>query len=206
MWTTATPGSTASASELSKTRGTSSTAAAARARSGSAPDIPTISAPASRAARRWTGPMKPTPAIAARSRSGILAPTYARPSALTRPVCSYSLETTRVAGGFGWILLVNRTKMARMREDSPKAPFSAGHIFQMIRERQTSRAEIARVTGLARSTVSQRIGALLELGIVIEEGDVRSTGGRPAAALRLNPAGGAALRRAPRGPPTRGPQ
>jgi predicted NBD/HSP70 family sugar kinase/biotin operon repressor len=80
-----------------------------------------------------------------------------------------------------------------MREDSPRAPFSAGHIFEMIRERPTSRAEIARVTGLARSTVSQRIGALLELGIVIEEGDVRSTGGRPAAALRLNPAGGVVL-------------
>jgi predicted NBD/HSP70 family sugar kinase/biotin operon repressor len=80
-----------------------------------------------------------------------------------------------------------------MREDSPRAPFSAGHIFQMIRERPTSRAELARATGLARSTVSQRIGALLELGIVIEEGDVRSTGGRPAAALRLNPAGGVVL-------------
>jgi predicted NBD/HSP70 family sugar kinase/biotin operon repressor len=80
-----------------------------------------------------------------------------------------------------------------MREDSPRAPFSAGHFFQMIRERPTSRAELARATGLARSTVSQRIGALLELGIVIEDGDVRSTGGRPAAALRLNPAGGVVL-------------
>src|ERR1044071_7281678 len=80
-----------------------------------------------------------------------------------------------------------------MREDSPRAPFSPGHIFQMIRGRPTSRAEIARATGLARSTVSQRISALLELGIVIEEGDVRSTGGRPAATLRLNPAGGVVL-------------
>ena len=71
--------------------------------------------------------------------------------------------------------------------------FSAGHIFQMIRERPISRAEIARATGLARSTVSQRIGALLELGLVVEEGDARSTGGRPAARLRLNQAGGVVL-------------
>src|SRR5262245_66393781 len=82
---------------------------------------------------------------------------------------------------------------AYMREDSPKVPFSAGHIFQMIRERPTSRAEIARATGLARSTVSQRIGALLELGLVVEEGDARSTGGRPATRLRLNQAGGVVL-------------
>jgi predicted NBD/HSP70 family sugar kinase len=71
--------------------------------------------------------------------------------------------------------------------------FSAGHIFQRIRERPISRAEIARATGLARSTVSQRIGALLELGLVVEDGDARSTGGRPAARLRLNPAGGVVL-------------
>lgn len=70
---------------------------------------------------------------------------------------------------------------------------SAGDIFQMIRERPISRAAIARATGLARSTVSQRIAALLELGLVVEEGDARSTGGRPAARLRLNRAGGVVL-------------
>lgn len=74
-----------------------------------------------------------------------------------------------------------------------KASFSAGHIFQMIRERPTSRADIARATGLARSTVSQRIGALLELGLIVEEGDAPSTGGRPAIRLRLHEAGGVVL-------------
>jgi predicted NBD/HSP70 family sugar kinase len=78
-------------------------------------------------------------------------------------------------------------------EPAHKAPFSAGRIFQMIRERPISRAEIARATGLARSTVSQRIGVLLELGLVVEHGDARSTGGRPAIRLRLNPAGGVVL-------------
>lgn len=78
-------------------------------------------------------------------------------------------------------------------DTAQKAPFSAGHIFQMIRERATSRADIARATGLARSTVSQRIGALLELGLVVEESDARSTGGRPATRLRLNEGGGFVL-------------
>lgn len=83
---------------------------------------------------------------------------------------------------------------SRPSEDpAQRPPFSAGHIFQMIRERTTSRADIARATGLARSTVSQRIGALLELGLVVEEGDARSTGGRPATRLRLNEAGGVVL-------------
>ncbi|HWM84561.1 MAG TPA: ROK family transcriptional regulator [Kofleriaceae bacterium] len=79
-------------------------------------------------------------------------------------------------------------------EDSGlKGPLSAGHILQMIREAETSRAEIARATGLARSTVSQRVEALLDLGLVVEEGDARSTGGRPATRLRLNKNGGVVL-------------
>jgi predicted NBD/HSP70 family sugar kinase len=75
----------------------------------------------------------------------------------------------------------------------PRAVFSAGHIFQMIRRGPISRADLARATGLARSTISQRISALIELGLVTEEGDARSTGGRPAARLCLNPAGGVVL-------------
>jgi predicted NBD/HSP70 family sugar kinase len=78
-------------------------------------------------------------------------------------------------------------------DPASRTPFSAGHIFQMIRARPTSRADIARATGLARSTVSQRIGALLALGLVVEESDARSTGGRPATRLRLNEAGGVVL-------------
>jgi predicted NBD/HSP70 family sugar kinase len=70
---------------------------------------------------------------------------------------------------------------------------SAGHILQMIREGDTSRSDLMRATGLARSTVSQRVGALLESGLVVEERDARSTGGRPATRLRLNKAGGVVL-------------
>jgi predicted NBD/HSP70 family sugar kinase len=76
---------------------------------------------------------------------------------------------------------------------APRGPLSAGQIFQMIRTRPTSRAEIARATGLARSTISQRIGVLVSLGLVVEEGDARSTGGRPATRVRLHDAGGVVL-------------
>ncbi|HEY0483217.1 MAG TPA: winged helix-turn-helix domain-containing protein, partial [Kofleriaceae bacterium] len=74
-----------------------------------------------------------------------------------------------------------------------RGALSAGQIFQMIRKRPTSRAEIARATGLARSTISQRIGVLISLGLVVEEGDARSTGGRPATRVRLHDAGGVVL-------------
>lgn len=77
------------------------------------------------------------------------------------------------------------------QEESRNA--SAGQLFQHIRRAPTSRAELARVTGLARSTVSQRIASLIELGVVIEESDARSTGGRPATRLRLNESGGLVL-------------
>jgi DNA-binding transcriptional ArsR family regulator len=71
-----------------------------------------------------------------------------------------------------------------------RGPLSAGHILQMIRERELSRAEIARVTGLARSTVSLRVGALLELGLITEEGDGPSTGqaARPRGCASIAPA------------------
>jgi predicted NBD/HSP70 family sugar kinase len=79
-------------------------------------------------------------------------------------------------------------------EDSAHGgPLSAGHVLQMIRDAELSRADIARLTGLARSTVSQRVEALLDLGLVAEEGDTRSTGGRPATRLRLNRNGGVVL-------------
>jgi predicted NBD/HSP70 family sugar kinase len=57
----------------------------------------------------------------------------------------------------------------------------------------TTRAELARVTGLSRSTVSQRVDALLDNGLVIEEGTAPSGGGRPALRLRINAGAGLIL-------------
>jgi predicted NBD/HSP70 family sugar kinase len=48
-----------------------------------------------------------------------------------------------------------------------------------------TRADIARATGLARSTVAHRVDALVRHGYVDEHEDGRSTGGRPSRRLRL---------------------
>jgi predicted NBD/HSP70 family sugar kinase len=64
----------------------------------------------------------------------------------------------------------------------------------MVRDQQVrSRADIARATGLARSTVSQRVEVLLELGLLVEEEESSSTGGRPPTRLRFNSRGGVVL-------------
>ncbi|MEU6440850.1 ROK family protein [Streptomyces sp. NPDC047046] len=48
-----------------------------------------------------------------------------------------------------------------------------------------TRAQIARRTGLARSTVSQRVDALIAHGFLVEDAEAPSTGGRPPRLLSL---------------------
>lgn len=57
----------------------------------------------------------------------------------------------------------------------------------------SSRAELARLSGLSRSTVSQRVDALLRSHLLIERGDGPSSGGRRPVLLSLNPAIGVVL-------------
>ncbi|MGW6057748.1 ROK family protein [Streptomyces sp. NPDC055189] len=65
-------------------------------------------------------------------------------------------------------------------------PTSPGEVLALLRTGAVeTRADIARVTGLARSTVSQRVDALIAHGFVTEEADGGSTGGRPPRRLRL---------------------
>lgn len=65
-------------------------------------------------------------------------------------------------------------------------PSSPGEVLALIRTgAAATRADIARLTGLARSTVSQRVDALIAHDFVIEEADGGSTGGRPPRRLRL---------------------
>ena len=56
-----------------------------------------------------------------------------------------------------------------------------------------TRADLARHTGLARSTVAQRVDALLGSGLVLEAGGTASTGGRPPTALAFNHRSGVVL-------------
>jgi predicted NBD/HSP70 family sugar kinase len=71
---------------------------------------------------------------------------------------------------------------------------SAGALLRLIREGvAVTRADLARETGLARSTVAQRVDALLERGLVYEAGGASSTGGRPATVLAFNREAGVVL-------------
>lgn len=63
----------------------------------------------------------------------------------------------------------------------------------VARQRASTRAELARYTGLARSTISQRVDRLLELGVLVEAGGGTSSGGRPPTLLGINPAAGILL-------------
>ena len=56
-----------------------------------------------------------------------------------------------------------------------------------------TRSDLARITGLARSTVAQRVDALLAHGLVYEAGGTASTGGRPPTLLAFNQRAGVVL-------------
>ncbi len=67
-------------------------------------------------------------------------------------------------------------------------PSGASEIFQVLRDgRPRTRAELAQITGLARSTVAARVDVLMGLGLVSPLGGAVSTGGRPPSLFALNP-------------------
>ncbi len=69
-----------------------------------------------------------------------------------------------------------------------------GYLLDLIRRRSPmTRAELAMSTGLARSTIAQRVDALIAEGLVAEVGEAESTGGRPPAMLGFNAASGIVL-------------
>ncbi|HWT32711.1 MAG TPA: ROK family protein, partial [Microbacterium sp.] len=70
----------------------------------------------------------------------------------------------------------------------------AGDVFQLFRDgRARTKAEIATLTGLARSTVAPRVDALLAAGLLRPAGEAASTGGRPPARVAFNPLAGLVL-------------
>jgi predicted NBD/HSP70 family sugar kinase len=71
---------------------------------------------------------------------------------------------------------------------------TAGSMLRLIRHgRATTRADLVQLTGLARSTVAQRVDALIASGLVEERAEGASTGGRPPLILALNRSAGVIL-------------
>jgi glucokinase len=69
-----------------------------------------------------------------------------------------------------------------------------GEIFQILRDGHArTKAELASLTGLARSTVALRVDALLAADLVRPAGEAASTGGRPPARVAFNPRAGVVL-------------
>jgi predicted NBD/HSP70 family sugar kinase len=69
----------------------------------------------------------------------------------------------------------------------PSGAISPEHLLTLIRTgTATSRAALSRVTGLSRSTIAQRVDALIEAGYVREGRRGTSSGGRPPAVLEFD--------------------
>ncbi len=76
----------------------------------------------------------------------------------------------------------------------PGNPVSAGRLLLLVRRgTATTRRELIRVTGLSRSTVTQRVDALLGAGLLRESAGEAEGRGRPAGALSFDDAFGHVL-------------
>lgn len=84
---------------------------------------------------------------------------------------------------------MNKTTGRQVSAEAQALPGRAGDIFQLLRDgRARTRAELAGITGLARSTVATRIDALISSGLVGPAGEATSSGGRPPSRFAFNPA------------------
>ncbi|MGN6251207.1 MAG: ROK family protein [Marmoricola sp.] len=71
---------------------------------------------------------------------------------------------------------------------------SAGELLALVREgRAGTRSELSRLTGMSRTAVVNRVGALLDAGLLRQVEEHEATGGRPAARLAFAPEAGAVL-------------
>ncbi|MET0992411.1 MAG: ROK family transcriptional regulator [Lacisediminihabitans sp.] len=90
---------------------------------------------------------------------------------------------------------VDATSTASTANPSP-APVTAapGDLLQLLLDGvPRTRAELAQLTGLARSTIAVRVDALMDSGLVTAVGEAASSGGRPPSRFAFNPAARAVL-------------
>jgi predicted NBD/HSP70 family sugar kinase len=72
--------------------------------------------------------------------------------------------------------------------------FGPGAILALFRQgRAHTRADLVQLTGMARSTVAQRLDMLLTANLLVPEGESTSTGGRPPTQFSFNACGGVLL-------------
>ena len=77
----------------------------------------------------------------------------------------------------------------RSMTDVSTAAASVSELFQLLRDGvPRTRAELAKSTGLARSTIALRVDELMRMGLITPVADAVSTGGRPPSQFALNPA------------------
>ncbi|QKJ18612.1 ROK family transcriptional regulator [Microbacterium hominis] len=75
-----------------------------------------------------------------------------------------------------------------MSVDPAPAASGVSQLFQLMRDgAPRTRAQLAKATGLARSTIAIRVDELLRMGLVIPVAESVSTGGRPPSQFALNP-------------------
>lgn len=105
----------------------------------------------------------------------------------TAPAANFVLDTDKSC-------LFNAESMPGPK-DAPRSPSaSPGALLQLIRDGAAStRSELVDVTGLARSTVSQRVERLISDRLLVESGEGPSTGGRPPTLLEFNKDAGVVL-------------
>lgn len=79
--------------------------------------------------------------------------------------------------------------MPANEDPSVGAALGRGGLFQLLRDgRPRTRAQLSAETGLARSTVTERVESLLASGLLCYSAKAESTGGRPPSTVAFNPA------------------
>lgn len=75
-----------------------------------------------------------------------------------------------------------------MSNESSNGAAGVSQLFQLLRDGvPRTRAELAKSTGLARSTIAARVDELMRLGLITPIAETVSTGGRPPSMFALNP-------------------
>lgn len=78
--------------------------------------------------------------------------------------------------------------MVTLSPESAAAGSGALELFQLLRDGvPRTRAQLAKSTGLARSTIAARVEELMRMGLIMPVADAASTGGRPPSQFALNP-------------------